>query len=217
MIKGYYFITSLELSLKGNASDVKAALEAKVTVIQYRDKDAVNSKIYKEACELRSLCDKKALFIVNDSLDMALACNADGIHLGQSDMTYSAARKLLPKPKIIGLTAHNLEEALNAQKLGADYIGLSPIFSTTTKLDAGQPCGLDLIKEIKDLVRIPLVAIGGITLENAPEVVAAGADSLCAISAVITKPDAVKEMVRFQKLFNIKQPRKTDPDKSGFR
>jgi thiamine-phosphate pyrophosphorylase len=124
------------------------------------------------------------------------------VHIGTDDMPYEIARKLLGKKKIIGLTAHNVEEAKEAERLGADYIGVSPIFATGTKPDAGRPAGLSLVKDAKKAVRIPIVAIGGITLDNAPEVVTAGADALCAISAVVTKEDMKSEIVRFQKLFS---------------
>jgi thiamine-phosphate pyrophosphorylase len=133
-------------------------------------------------------------------VDVALAMDADGVHLGQSDMPYELARKLLPR-KIIGVTAHNLKEAIRATKAGADYLGVAPIFATTTKKDAGKPCRTDLIKKIKRVCEIPVVAVGGINLENAKEVVMAGADALSAISAVITKTDVKKDIKKFQNMF----------------
>jgi thiamine-phosphate pyrophosphorylase len=202
-IQGYYFITDENLSLCGNVSDVKAAIRAGVSVVQYRDKQSETGKLYDEALALRKICRGKALFIVNDRIDVALAVEADGVHLGQLDMPYQAARRLLGKKKIIGVTAHDLKEALEAWKMGADYLGVSPIFSTTTKLDAGIAGGVELIKKIRAKVKLPLVAIGGITLKNAPQVIAAGADSICAISAVVNSRDPADEMRKFQKLFNV--------------
>ena len=202
-MKGYYFITDSDLSRNGNRSDVAEAVKAGVSVVQYRNKLGSSRALYEEALALRLLC-RETLFIVNDRTDIAIAVNADGIHLGQEDLPFSAARKLLGPDIIIGLTVHSLEEALEAQQLGADYLGVSPIYSTTTKPDAGPPSGLKLIRDIKKMVRLPLVAIGGIQLSNAAEVIAAGADSLCAISAVITKEDVCSEILRFQNLFTRK-------------
>lgn len=199
-MKGYYFITDSSLSKKGNRKDILEALKAKVSIIQYRNKAGNSRELYEEALELRQLC-REALFIVNDRADIALAVKADGVHLGQEDIPYSAARKLLGKKKIIGLTVHSLEEALEAEQGGADYLGVSPIYFTATKADAGPPSGLDLIREIKKQVRLPLIAIGGITLLNASQVIKAGADGLCAISAVITKENVCSEIKKFQNLF----------------
>jgi thiamine-phosphate pyrophosphorylase len=142
------------------------------------------------------------IFLINDSVDIALYVEADGVHLGSDDLPYSTARRLLGDKKIIGMTVHNLEEALEAQRLGADYLGVSPIFSTNTKSDAGKPVGAGLIKEIKKQVSLPIIAIGGITLGNASRVMQAGADGLCAISAVITKQDVKAEISKFQALFS---------------
>ena len=157
--------------------------------------------MYQEAFKLKQICKSRALFLINDRIDIALAIDADGAHIGTEDMPYSVVRKLLGNKKIIGLTVHNIEEAQEAERVGADYIGISPIFATTTKEDAGEPAGLDLIKRIKKSVNVPIVAIGGITLDNAPEVIKAGADAICAISAVVTKEDVRTEIERFQKYF----------------
>jgi thiamine-phosphate pyrophosphorylase len=200
MLKGYYFITDSKMSRAGNTSDVKSALAAGVKVIQYRNKISGTKEMYDEALKLKSMC-KDALFLVNDRLDIALSVNADGVHLGCDDMPYAVARKLLGKNKIIGLTVHSLREARQAQKAGADYVGVSPIFATKTKTDAGRPLGIGLLKEIRKCVSIPIIAIGGINLSNAKEVVLAGADGLCAIRAVVTKSDAKKEIEKFQALF----------------
>lgn len=200
MIKGYYFITDAKLSRSGNISDVQSALEAKVGAVQYREKDKDTARLFKEALEIRKLC-KDTLFIVNDRVDIAWAVDADGVHLGQDDLALEIARKLLGKKKIIGLTVHSLEQAKNALKLGADYLAVSPVFATTTKLDTGRPTGISLIRQIKLKIALPLVAIGGITILNAAEVIRAGADSLCAISSVVTQPDVKMAIESFQVLF----------------
>ena len=199
-MKGYYFITDSGLSCAGNISDVKQAEACSVCAVQYRNKKAETREMYEEAVKLREIC-RNTPFLINDRIDIALAVDADGVHLGQSDMPYSAARKLLGPEKIIGITVHNLAEALDAQRSGADYLGVSPIFQTATKHDAGKPAGIALIEEIRARVDIPLIAIGGINLANAPEVVSAGADGLCAISAVVAKKDVGREIERFQELF----------------
>ena len=199
-MKGYYFITDTGLSRAGTVADVKNAVRVGVEVIQYRNKTGTTAELYAEAVELRRLCRNTCL-LINDRIDIALAIGADGVHLGQEDMPVKEARRILGRNKIIGLTVHSLKEAKEAKKLGADYLGVSPIFCTSTKLDAGKPAGLSLIQRIKQEISLPLVAIGGITLENASQVITAGADALCAISAVITKKDVQAEILKFQKLF----------------
>jgi thiamine-phosphate pyrophosphorylase len=199
-MKGFYFITDPFLSRNEIVCDVKSALKAGVTVIQYRNKIASSSTMYEEARLLCALC-KKALFLVNDRLDIALAVDADGIHIGDKDLPLSVARKLLGKRKIIGVSVRSLKEARAAFKGGADYLGVGPIFRTTTKKDAAAPIGTGLIVAIKKEIPLPVVAIGGITPDNAVEVIQAGADCLCAISSVLTKKDVKKEINKFQELF----------------
>ena len=197
MIQGYYFITDENLSRKGSVSDVRAAVSAGVKVVQYRNKSASTSVMVREAGSLRKLF-RKGLFLINDRVDVALAVYADGVHLGQQDMPYLLARKLLGKKRIIGLTVNNVEQARQAQALGVDYIGVAPIFATATKTDAGTPVGIDGLHKICAAVTIPVVAIGGIDLSNAGSVVAAGAKAYCAISAVLTKSDVAAEIKKFQ-------------------
>ena len=202
-MEGYYFITDSKLSRAGNISDVENAVAAGVEVVQYRNKEKSAKEMKDEALVLREIC-KDITFLINDRVDIALAVGADGVHLGNEDLSFSKARELLGNDKIIGLTVHSLKEALVAQDVGAGYLGVSPIFTTTTKPDAGTPSGVRLIREIKKHIAIPIIAIGGITLDNAPEVVRAGADGLCAISAVVTKPDVKAEIDKFQLLFHRK-------------
>jgi thiamine-phosphate pyrophosphorylase len=198
-MRGYYFITDAELSLAGDRSDVKAAAQAGVPAVQYRRKYGTTLEMIKEALILKKLCGT-TVFLINDRVDIALAAEADGVHLGQDDLPYSLARKLLGR-RVIGLTVHNVREAREAQAAGADYLGVSPVFPTRTKQDAGKPAGIELVRRIRKEVRIPIVAIGGITLANAPAVIAAGADAVCAISAVVSKKNVRAEIDKFQKLF----------------
>ena len=199
-MKGYYFITDSKLSRAGNFNDVSMAVACGVSVVQYRNKNAKTREMYEEAVRLREIC-RDTLFLINDRVDIALAVNADGVHLGQSDMPCEAARKLLGGEKIIGITVHNLAEAVQAEGIGADYLGVSPIFQTATKPDAGKPAGISLIEEIRANVDIPLIAIGGIDHSTAIDVIRAGADGLCAISSVVAKEDVSAEIKKFQDSF----------------
>lgn len=199
-MKGYYFITDSGLSRAGNISDVRYAVDCGVEVVQYRNKNAETREMFEEAIRLREICED-TLFLINDRIDIALAAEADGVHLGQSDMPITLARKLLGPERIIGLTVHNVAEAQEAERLGANYLGVSPIFQTATKSDAGKPAGIALIEEIRRQVEIPLVAIGGINHDNAADVIKAGADGLCAISCVVAKEDVGMEIRKFQDLF----------------
>jgi thiamine-phosphate pyrophosphorylase len=202
-MKGYYFITDSKLSRAGNESDVLSAVSCKVKVVQYRNKNGQTREMYEEALVLKEICRHgDTLFLINDRLDIALAVEADGVHVGQSDMPCLLARRLLGSRKIIGVTVHNLAEALQAESQGADYLGVSPIFETATKLDAGKPAGIKLIEEIRDKVDIPLIAIGGINHANASQVVSAGADALCAISSVVARENVGAEIRKFQELFS---------------
>ncbi|TFH47609.1 MAG: thiamine phosphate synthase [Methanothrix sp.] len=200
-MKGYYFITDSILSRAGNERDVLQAVSCGVEVVQYRNKNAETRQMYEEAVRLREIC-RDSLFLINDRVDIALAAEADGVHLGQSDMPCLAARALLGPKKIIGVTVHNLAEALQAESIGADYLGVSPIFQTATKPDAGKPAGIRLIEEIRAQVDLPLIAIGGINHSNAGEVVRAGADGLCAISCVVAKENVRDEIIKFQEIFS---------------
>ncbi|MFH1353173.1 MAG: thiamine phosphate synthase [bacterium] len=201
MIRGYYFITDEDLSRAGNVSDVKNAVQAGVSVVQFRSKKGNTRELFEEAVKLRKIC-KGIKFIVNDRVDIALAVGASGVHLGQKDMPPGVARKLIGHDKIIGVTVHNLKEASAALDSGADYLGVSPVYSTSTKKDAGAPCGVSLIEKIKKISKVPVAAIGGITFENAGDVISAGADALCAISAVVPAENVKKQIKKFQSLFS---------------
>jgi thiamine-phosphate pyrophosphorylase len=193
----FYFITDSKLSIKGNMSDVENALKAGCKIIQYREKNKSTKELIKDAKKIKENCKKKAIFLINDRIDVALAVNSDGVHLGQDDMPFDLARKILGNKKIIGLTVHNLKEAINAEKIGADYISLSPIFNTNTKSDAGKACGIQTIKIVKKNVNLPIVAIGGINKDNVGQVIKAGADGIVAISAVICSKNVRKEVKDF--------------------
>ncbi len=163
---------------------VNSALKAGVKWIQYREKEKARREIYLEASRLRELTrESGCVFIVNDHADIALAVGADGVHLGQDDLPVREARSIMGG-RIIGISTHSVAEAVDAERGGADYIGFGPIFRTTTK-DAGEPKGVDMLMEIRRRVRIPVVAIGGITPENVAQVRASGANAVAAASAIL--------------------------------
>ncbi len=182
-LRGYYFITDASLSRHGIVRDARDALAEGVRFLQYRNKEAETAVLYREALALRRLCTE-AVLLINDRVDIALAVGADGVHLGQDDMPLKAARRILGAGRIIGVSVHTLAQARRAVSDGADYLGVGPLFATATKKDAGAPRGLSVLKLIRSRVAVPLVAIGGVTLENAAAVFGAGADAVCAISAV---------------------------------
>ncbi|HPS59240.1 MAG TPA: thiamine phosphate synthase [Spirochaetota bacterium] len=203
-MRGYYFITDSGLSRAGNIPDLKAALSAGVTVVQYREKNKSTAEMYSEALELRNLCrGSGALFIINDRIDISLAVDADGVHLGQGDMPYRVARSLLGSGKVIGISVSTVNEAVEAESSGADYLGVGPVFATSTKTDAAAPCGLELVSVIRKRCTIPMVAIGGINEYNAAEVVAAGADMVCSISDVVTHADVAERIRIFSRHFDM--------------
>ncbi|HON78908.1 MAG TPA: thiamine phosphate synthase [Spirochaetota bacterium] len=203
-MKGYYFVSDTVLSAAGMLNDVRSAVNAGAKLIQYREKNVDTAVMYKKACEIKAICrDGNSKVIINDRVDIALAVDADGVHIGQSDMPYEIARRLLGNNKIIGVTVHNVTEAIEAERLGADYLGVSPIFSTHTKTDAGNPCGLDTLKKIRQECAIPIAAIGGIDSENVDEVIEAGADMVCMISAVIQSSNVTNEILQIQRRFRL--------------
>ncbi|WP_440957118.1 thiamine phosphate synthase [Methanosarcina sp. Mfa9] len=193
----FYLVTDSELSRKGTLADVGDAVESGCKIIQYREKNKNTKEMINEASEIKKICRDNAIFLVNDRIDVALAAGADGVHIGQDDMPIDIARKLLGAEKIIGLTVHNRGEAIEAEKKGADYVGLGPIFDTSTKKDAGKGIGPDRIREVKNAIKIPVVAIGGINKENCGNVIESGADSLVAISAIVCSEDVKRETQDF--------------------
>jgi thiamine-phosphate pyrophosphorylase len=163
---------------------VSVALAAGVRWIQYREKEKTRGDIYRDSLMVRDMTRQYgALFIVNDHADIACAVDADGVHLGQDDLPLREARKIMGD-RIIGISTHSLADAVEAAGGGADYIGFGPVFPTVTK-DAGAPKGVGMLREIKRLVSIPVVAIGGISAGNLPEVLASGADAVAVASAIL--------------------------------
>ncbi len=193
----FYLVTYSSLSKNGTLFDVKNAVDAGCKIVQYREKNKSTRDMIKEAEQLKKLCKDRAFFLVDDRVDVALAVDADGVHLGQNDMPVEIARRLLGDEKIIGLTVHNVEEAVEAEKLGVDYVGLAPVFKTGTKEDSGEPCGVEMLKKIRDIVSVPIVAVGGINKDNVQDVISAGADGVVAVSSVLQSDDVYQEVCDF--------------------
>ncbi|AIZ56209.1 thiamine-phosphate synthase [Candidatus Methanoplasma termitum] len=159
-------------------------------IVQLRMKNSDGKEMLEQAIKIKAIADEYAkFFIVNDRVDIALLSDADGVHLGQSDIPIEYARELLGDDKIIGISAHNVKEAKEAESKGADYIGVGSVFTTSTKKDAHQGQGLDIVFKIKQAVDIPIIAIGGINRGNIQDVIRAGADGVAVISAVVAQKD----------------------------
>ncbi len=186
-----YLVTDRSLSKgRSTAEIVAAAVAGGVSCIQLREKSCGTREFLNEALALQPLLKSRNIpLIINDRLDIALAIEADGVHLGQSDMPIGMARKIAGTSLIIGISAESVEDALRAEQQGADYIGISPVFSTPTKTDTAPPLGLEGVRQIRALVDIPLVGIGGIQLDNAESVIAAGADGIAVVSAIVSAAD----------------------------
>ena len=179
-----YLITDRSIAGLTYTQIVKKAVSAGVQTIQLRDKHMTRRELYTEAVLVRKLTLKhKVKFIVNDYIDIAMAVRADGVHLGQDDMPITEARRIVSNRMIIGISTHNLSQAKKAQDEGADYIGYGPMFSTSTK-DAGRPKSLRSLNNICNNIRIPVVAIGGISWDNISDVMDTGADACAIISAI---------------------------------
>ncbi len=173
-----------KLTRKSIFEDAGKAIAAGIPSIQYREKEKSAREMFEDCRKLKEICAGKALFFVNDRADLALAVGADGLHLGQDDLPLEVARKLLPNA-IIGVTVHNTEEAVNAEKSGADYVSVSPVFHTDTKKDAGMQVGLEMVEKVRETVSIPVMGIGGINAKNASRVIAAGADAVSVVSSIV--------------------------------
>ncbi|MFZ4525041.1 MAG: thiamine phosphate synthase [Chlorobium sp.] len=175
-------VTIAEQALKGGAA-----------MIQLRHKSASGSQLFSWAVEIRNQCLKyRALFIINDRVDIAMASQADGVHLGQQDIPAHIARKLLGKERIIGVSASSLEEALQAEKDGADYIGFGHIYPTVSKEKGFPPLGTKTLQHAAASISLPIIAIGGVNLENAATLISCGATGVAVISAVSRTDDPSK-------------------------
>jgi thiamine-phosphate pyrophosphorylase len=190
-MRGVYLVTDRGLCRNRPLQDVVLkAVQGGVSCVQLREKDLPARDFIGEAMAVkRILVPFHVPLIINDRVDVALACGADGIHLGRQDMPYAMARKLMGDQAIIGLSVETWEDVEAVEKLDVNYIGVSPVFATPTKTDTKEPWGLAGLKKIKAFSRHPLVAIGGINASNAQAVAEAGADCLAVVSAVCSADD----------------------------
>ncbi len=186
---GLYGITAENFANgKSNIECVRQMIKGGIKIIQYREKYKSIKKKTKEAKEIAKICkDNGIIFIVNDHVDIALLTNADGIHIGQDDMDINDVRKIIGDNKIIGVSTHAKDEALKAVKNGADYIGVGPIFPTTTK--DTKPVGLQYLKWAVENIHIPFVAIGGIKKHNLEQIITTGAKRICLVSEIVGAND----------------------------
>ena len=182
-----YLITDRTRSRGRSTVDVvRAALAGGVDVVQLRDKEAEAAAIVDEGLRVHELTARyQAPLIVNDRVDIALAIEAEGAHVGQTDLPADMARKLLPAPALLGVSTSSVDMARRAQQQQADYIGFGPVYPTTTKETAASPRGIERMRDTLEKINIPLVALGGISDRNISEVVAAGADHVAVCSAIV--------------------------------
>lgn len=168
---------------------VREAVEGGVTLVQLREKNCSTKEFVEIAVRLKRLLSSFNIpLIVNDRVDVALASDADGVHIGQSDMPYGIARKLLGYNKLIGLSVESLRQVEEANELEVDYIGVSPVFGTSTKTDTAEPFGLEGLAKAVALSRHPVVGIGGINIDTAADVINKGADGIAVVSAIVSAP-----------------------------
>lgn len=186
-----YVITDEKIGGGRSHAEIAArAIEGGADVVQLRDKYCGKASLRRTGQQIREIATESGtLFIVNDMPDVALSCKADGVHIGQGDIRVEAVRRLAPRSFVIGVSVGSVREAVEAEDGGADYVAVSPLFATSSKDDAGAGHGLATLREIRESVSVPVVAIGGITKENVPSVIAAGADGIAVISAVVAQPD----------------------------
>ncbi len=202
-VEGVYLVTDGGDAL---VERVRRALRGGVSVLQYRAKDKERAICLQEGAELKQLCRSFGVpFIINDDMHLALELDADGVHLGQDDGSIAEARQLLGSDRIIGKSTHNLEEALQAEREGADYIGFGAMYPTGSK-NVTHIAGTAGLAEIRDRIRIPIVAIGGITTSNACRVIDAGADAVAVISSVLSSPRPDIAAAELKLLFNRVRP-----------
>jgi thiamine-phosphate pyrophosphorylase len=190
-MKGLYFVTDRGLCGEKSLVDViLQAIRGGAVCVQLREKDVATRHFVEEARRIKALMAPfRVPLIINDRVDVALAVEADGVHVGQDDMPYDIARKLMGPAAIIGVSVETWGDVERAEALDVDYLGVSPVFATPTKTDTKEPWGLEGLGRIKAFSRHPLVAIGGVNPSNAGAVVRAGADSVAVVSAICAASD----------------------------
>lgn len=192
-----YPLTDRQIAGLSHADQVTQLSEGGARLIQLREKHLAPREFYRQAeAALLVARSHGARIIINDRADIALTLRADGVHLGQDDLPPAAARRLLGPDAVIGFSTHSTVQALAAANMPIDYIAVGPIFPTPSKANPDPIVGLDGLRRIREIVGIPLVAIGGITAENAPEVISAGADAVAVISAILAQKMGIQASTR---------------------
>ena len=188
---GVYLITDRHQTLGRKLTDVvREALEGGVRAVQLREKDLSSGELFRLAAELRRLTSEYgARLIINDRLDIALAVEADGVHVGITSVPVAIVRQVMGKGTLIGYSAHEIDEALQAQADGADFVTFSPVYPTPSKSAYGQPCGVKKLADAVAALQIPVVALGGISLANVAEVLSASVTGIAVISALLAAVD----------------------------
>ncbi len=196
-----YPVTCQALSKgRSNLDVLDALIEGGARVVQLREKELSDREFFELARSFRQRTEQAGMtLIINDRVDVCRAVEADGVHLGQDDFPLREARRLLGPNTIIGVSTHRVEQALRAVEEGADYINVGPIFETQTKQHSGPPVGLDLFREIRRLVNIPITVMGGIKLENLDQVLEAGARRIAVVSAVVGADDIAATVRQFRR------------------
>ncbi len=196
-----YPVTCQALSKgRSNLDVLDALIEGGARVVQLREKELSDREFFELARIFRQRTEQAGMtLIINDRVDVCRAVEADGVHLGQDDFPLREARRLLGPNTIIGVSTHRVEQALRAVEEGADYINVGPIFETQTKQHSGPPVGLDLFREIRRLVNIPITVMGGIKLENLDQVLEAGARRIAVVSAVVGADDIAATVRQFRR------------------
>ena len=199
-----YLVTDRSLSRgRSTLEIVTAAVNGGATVVQLREKQCSTLDFIEQALSIRAYLKTSNIpLIINDRLDVAQAVEADGVHLGQTDMPLEMARGILGDSKIIGISAECLEDAIEAEKSGADYLGVSPIYATPTKTDTAPALGLQGLREIRKAVGLPLVGIGGLNRDNVAEVIRNGADGVAVVSAIVAADDPETASRKLKQVIN---------------
>ncbi len=198
MLPKIYPITDTRISKLSHAEQVERLIEGGADIIQLREKYAAPKEFYEAAkVALKIARRRNVKIIINDRVDIALALEADGVHLGQTDLPPEHARRILGKKAIIGFSTHNLQQAAKAVKLPIDYLAIGPVFSTTTKTNPEKTVGIEGVKNVREAVGdFPVVAIGGITFENYRKILQAGANSAAIVRDLLSDANKISEKMR---------------------
>lgn len=193
-----YPLTDVKMSGLSHAEQVKRLSLGGASLVQLREKHLTSRQFFREAEEALIVARRQGVqIIINDRVDFALALKADGVHLGQDDLPANAARRVLGDKAIIGVSTHSVQQAINAARLPVDYVAIGPIFETSSKINPASVVGLEGLRKVREAIgQIDLVAIGGITPENASQVLERGADAVALISALLAVPNAIVERTR---------------------